>query len=495
VSLSAVLALAACSAGTTTSSRPTAGPQPAAAPLPRPNIVFVLTDDLTSNLVRFMPHVQAMRRRGTSFGRYFVTDSECCPSRASIFTGNFPHNTDILTNGPTDGGYTLFHRRREGRHTFATALARAGYRTGFFGKYLNKYLPAPKPIGDHQTHVPPGWSDWFGSSEGYRGYDYTINDNGVDRRYGDQRHDYVTDVLFRHALRFIRRSAHRHRPFFAEVAPYAPHYPSVAATSDAGRLAGLALRRPPSFDRPVTHRPRWMSKWPPLTRDQVALLTRYYRRRARSVLDVDRQIGRIEATLAAQHAARDTYLVFSSDNGYHLGQHRLTSGKMTAFDSDIKVPLVVTGPGVPAGRRVSAIAENIDLAPTFAALGHSLIRAPVDGQSLVGFLRGRHPRHWPEAALIEHHGPDLTPGDPDRPRSVRSGNPPSYEALRLPGALWVEYRDGEREYYDLRTDPHEQRNLVGRLGRRHRQRLHRELGRLERCHGQWACAAAARLPG
>jgi arylsulfatase A-like enzyme len=458
----------------------------------RPNIVFVLTDDLSSDLVRFMPHVLAMRRDGASFSDFFVTDSLCCPSRASIFTGKFPHNTKVVTNGPARGGFTVFHRRHEGRHTFATALRRAGYRTGFFGKYLNRYLPGPH--GTQETFIPPGWTDWFGSSEGYRGYDYTFNDNGTLRYYAFRPRDYATTVIGNHALRFIRDQASRRRPFFAEIAPYAPHWPFVPAPRDEYRFPHLALRRPPSFDKPVTHAATWMAGRPPLTRRQIARLRADYRDRAEAVQAVDRLIGRIQAVLRAQGSLGDTYLVFSSDNGFHLGQHRFTAGKMTAFDSDIRVPLVVTGPGVPRGKRVRAMAENVDFAPTFAAIGRTDMGPQRNGRSLLPFLHGRRVRNWRNAILVEHHGPDRNPSDPDFPKSRGASNPPSYEALRLRHALYVAYANGEREYFNLRADPYELHNRAGKLGAGQRRRLQRALGRLASCSGAAGCWAASHVP-
>jgi arylsulfatase A-like enzyme len=178
--------------------------------------------------------------------------------------------------------------------------------------------------------------------------------------------------------------------------------------------------------------------------------------------------------------------VFSSDNGLHMGEHRLRPGKLTAFDTDIKVPLIVTGPGVPAGRTVSQMSENIDLCPSFEELAGARAPPSVDGHSLVALLHGRHVPGWRRDALIEHHGRVLDAGDPDLP-SEGSGNPPSYEAIRTPRSLYVEYVTGEREYYDLKRDPFELHNLAATLTRGHERRLHRTLERIEHCRGARAC--------
>jgi N-acetylglucosamine-6-sulfatase len=198
-------------------------------------------------------------------------------------------------------------------------------------------------------------------------------------------------------------------------------------------------------------------------------------------------IGTMERTLAADGISRNTYLVFSSDNGLHTGQYRLMPRKLTAFDTDIHVPLVVVGPGVPAGTTTSAMTENTDLAPTFAAIAGT--RARSDGHSLLGLFHGRSASDWRDAILVEHHGGPMSVLDPDF-QQPPSGSPTTYEAMRTHQFLHVEYADGEREFYDLRTDPFELHNLAGQLTPPELKRLHGELSRLERCHGARRCWAA-----
>ncbi len=163
------------------------------------------------------------------------------------------------------------------------------------------------------------------------------------------------------------------------------------------------------------------------------------------------------------------------------------------IDTDIKVPLVVTGPGVPAGRRIDALAENIDLAPTFETIGGAPVPASVDGHSLVDLLHGGAARGWRNAVLVEHHGPDLAPGDPDLP-TRGSGNPPSYEAIRTATSVYVEYINGEREYYDLTSDPFELTNTFGLLPPARQAALHDLLASIEACHGAGSCWSAERGP-
>ncbi|MGH3056187.1 MAG: sulfatase/phosphatase domain-containing protein, partial [Gaiellaceae bacterium] len=185
------------------------------------------------------------------------------------------------------------------------------------------------------------------------------------------------------------------------------------------------------------------------------------------------------------------YIVFTSDNGYHMGDHRLMPGKMTAFETDIRVPLVVTGPHVLHGRKVARIAENVDLCPTFDRLGRASVPHIVDGQSLVPLLRGQQAPSWRDAALVEHHGPDFgAAAGPDAPQAG-SGNPSTYEALRLPHTTYVEYANGEREYYDLDSDPYELTNTYSELSPDQVDALHSRLAGLENCHSAAACRHAA----
>ena len=184
--------------------------------------------------------------------------------------------------------------------------------------------------------------------------------------------------------------------------------------------------------------------------------------------------------------------MFSSDNGYHMGEYRLNPGKMTAFDTDVRVPLVVAGPGVPAGKENGSAVANIDLAPTFAQLGGAPVPDTVDGHSLQSLLHGGSDAGWRTANLIEHHGPDTQADDPDPP-APNSGNPPSYEAIRTGTYTYVEYVDGSREYYDRTTDPDELNNLAGSLPAARLAQLHAALTGLSNCHGGTACWAAGHV--
>jgi arylsulfatase A-like enzyme len=461
---------------------------PAAPPAsrPRPNVVFVLTDDLSSDLLPYLPAVQALQRDGMTFDNYFVSDSLCCPSRASIFTGELPHDTGVFTNTPPDGGQYAYSRHDNERKSFAVSLHDQGYRTALMGKYLNGY-------GAVDGLVPRGWSDWAATGEGYGGFNYTLNVNGRPQFFGHKGRDYFTDMLATRGARFITSSAQHDEPFFLELATFAPHYPSVAARRDRGRYPDAIAPRGPDFDQQIVNAPRWLANRPPLTLGEVTFIDRQFRHRVRSVIAVNNLLVRIEQRLRATRQLGNTYIVFSSDNGYHMGQHRLLPGKLTAFDNDVRVPLIIAGPGIRGGAHVRAVVQNTDLAPTFEQLAGTAPILGTDGRSLLPFLHDRTPPGWRRWALVEHHRPERSRGerDPDQ-QSGRSGDPPTYAALCDRWATYVEYRNGEREYYDRRTDPAQLRNAYPDLSRQRRRLLHRTLAQLRRCHGAAQCATTQR---
>jgi N-acetylglucosamine-6-sulfatase len=483
----------------------TAPAQPAPPATKRPNIVFVLTDDLSTDLLQYMPHVLAMQKEGATFANYFVTDSLCCPSRASIFSGRYPHDTGIFRNKGADGGYLAFHNRGEERATFATALAASGYRTAMLGKYLNRYRPETNPPA-------PGWTTWNVAGNAYREFNYTINEDGKVIQYDGSPSDYLTDVLSDHAVRFIKQSAGK--PFLIEIATFAPHRPYTPAPRDANAFPGLRAPRMPAFNAaPDANAVRWLRPFPPLSSQDIAVIDREYRLRAQSVLAVDKMIGELQAAVAAIGEQSNTYFVFSSDNGYHMGEHRMMPGKMTAYDMDIRVPLIVTGPRVPAGLVVNEIAQNIDLCPTFAELGGATAPDNVDGRSLVPLLQGQMVADWRTVALVEHHGPvlkdrqdpDAYDSDEKNPQEFgsrsrkpgkygfRNGNPNSYEAIRASTWVYVEYADGEEEYHDLASDPDELRNSYSSLADSQKASLHATLLAVQNCHDARTCQIAERV--
>ena len=340
----------------------------------RPNFVFVLTDDLAWNLVSHMPHVVGLQRAGTTLSHYYVVDSLCCPSRSAIFTGEYPHDDGVFTNSGKDGGYATYNAHGDQSKSFAVALQKSGYRTAMMGKYLNGYQPSDP--------VPPGWDEWDVAGNGYPEFNYTLNQDGKQVHYGHQPGDYLVDVLSGKAGSFIDSSASTGKPFMLEVATFAPHAPYTPAPRYAHAAQTVAYPKTPADDQLPASPPSWLAQRSPLTARQQKSILKDYRKRVEADLAVDDLIGHLESELKAKGLAQNTYLIFSSDNGYHMGEYRLLPGKQTAFDTDIHVPLVVSGPGVPAARAATQLASNIALAPTRETLAWLPAGGTVDGHSL-----------------------------------------------------------------------------------------------------------------
>ncbi|MEJ7891980.1 MAG: sulfatase [Solirubrobacteraceae bacterium] len=448
----------------------------------RLNVVFVLTDDMRTDDIAYMPNVLQMVRDGMYFSNYIVADSRCCPSRATILTGQLPHNTGVYTNSPPRGGLKAFIKGGAVDRTFAVTLRNLGYRTALFGKYINGY-------GAGSGGVPPGWTDWAASARAYQGFDYTLNVDGTPRQYGEQPEDYMTDVLAERGEDFLEESLVDTRPFFLKLSTFTPHLPAVAAPRHVGLVPKLKAPRTPAFNAEVSDAPGWLASRGKIQRTAIDEIDARYRNRIRSLVSVDEMVGRIKARVNELGMANNTVFVFSSDNGFHMGERRLLPGKMTAFDEDIRVPLIVTGPGVPAGSTVEALTQNTDLAPTFEQLAGASGSPGADGRSLVTLLKGEPvPADWRAGALIEHLGEAKAKAkDPDaQPKAA--GNPPTYFALRTANGTYVEYRNGEREFYDRATDPDQLRNAYEALTIDEQRALSTALNALLTCDGAAQCA-------
>jgi arylsulfatase A-like enzyme len=466
-----------------------------------PNIVLVLTDDLDRNLgtLEQVPGFAALfPDQGMTFPNAFVSESLCCPSRASIQRAQYVHNHQVVGNKAPEGGFEKFHALREEESTVGTWLHAAGYRTGFMGKYLNGYPDTAEP-----TFEPPGWDEWDSPAAGnaYGEYNYTLNENGSLHRYGSGPEDYLTDVLSRKATGFIQQAASDKRPFFLFVATYAPHQPATPAPRHADAFPGVRAPRPPSYNEPdVSDKPEWIRSKRPLGPRQQLQLDELHRKRLQSMLAVRELVEHVLQALQASGQLENSYLFFTSDNGFHLGEHRLHAGKLTAYEEDIRVPLFVRGPGVPPKTVRQELVGNIDLAPTFADLAHASQPDFVDGRSLVPLLHGGRAPEWRGAFLVEqaevHFGPQakrrprqvlepLDPQEEEMTRAPRRGGQgiPAYDALRTPTQTYVVYSTGERELYDLRADPYELRNVAGGADRALLARLDSWLAALRKCRG------------
>jgi len=393
----------------------------------------------------FVPKVNALLAdRGATFANYFVTLSTCCPSRASILRGQYPHNHGVNTNLGPSGGFPKFHAEGFESSTIATWLKSAGYRTALMGKYLNDY-----PGTGSTTYVPPGWDVWFavmgppwalGIDVAY--YDYVVNENSTNVRYHVTPPEYETDVLRNAALAFICAEASDSEPFFLYLTPYAPHEPATPAPRHVGAFAGVTVPHTPSFNEAdVSDKPVAIRSLPLLGPDTIALMDTLYEHQLESLQGVDDMLQAIVDVLTSTHQLDNTYIFYSSDNGYHMGQHRLGAGKATIYEEDIHVPLVVRGPGIPAGAVYQQLVANIDLAPTFAELAGAAVPAFVDGRSLVPILTGDG-AVWRKGLLFELQGTGISNG------AIRTGR---YLYRRVGTA---------REMYDLIADPYELQNIA-----------------------------------
>ena len=441
-----------------------------------PNIVFILTDDLDVGVYDQTARMKTLLDdQGTAFSRHFLNISLCCPSRTAILRGQYAHNTKIFSNSPPTGGFETFYADGEESETMAVWLQRAGYATALFGKYLNGY-PNTAPA----AYVPPGWTEWYSPSAGdpYSEYNYTMNENGTLVPYGAAPADYMVDVISNKAADFIRRRSQAGTPFFLYVAPFSPHSPATPAPRYANDFPLAKAPRTRSWNEPdVSDKPQWLAAHPLLTTMQMGAIDALYRKRLQSMEGIADLVANIENTLRQTGHDGDTYIVFTSDNGFHQGQHRLMSGKNTEFDEDLFVPLIVIGPGVAAGKTVDLPTMNVDFAPTFVDLAGAAIPDGVDGRSIKPLL-GEPPSSWRRSVLLEHAAdvPEATAmlfraamlapttlepldvGPEDAALAAAESGPP-FTGVRTDHWTYVHYSDGEQELYDHMTDPDQLTNL------------------------------------
>ncbi|SEB85420.1 Arylsulfatase A [Nocardioides exalbidus] len=495
----------------TTSSASAVGDlEPAAASDKRPNIVVVMLDDFSMDLVQTMRSAQRMRKAGASYPFTFVTDSLCCVSRSSFFTGQYPHQTGVRTNTShqgtsTLGGWPAYDTNGNPERAFNVRLQEAGYTTGFVGKFLNEYEWVP---GRALPPAVPGWSTFnavFGSA--YDGWDFASTSVTGGRlqvtqhpappaSVSDAAKDaaYAGTVIGDKAMRFLRQGEASDAPYFLEVGLYAPHnrtqpegyypgdplFPPMFRDRTGDRSCGRVACRKltvddlPGFgDNPRDNRPRLANgtkgrAWNTAGSLRPAAAVRDLRDRARMSQSADRLVNRILRAVGP-----NTYVVLTSDNGFHLGQNGLGRGKGTPYDTDVRVPLLVTGPGVVPGAR-REVTSNIDLAPTFeelAGLGPAPFRS---GLSLVPTLT--QPKLVRQGyAFLEHTQQTLTGPDPD---AAFTGSEldriPSYTAVRSRTALLARFDLDPRpdqvqwgyEYYNYKRNEFELRNNVANPKRR-----------------------------
>lgn len=407
---------------------------------PRPNVIVIVADDQSADS---LPHVPAVmpflqqqildpKDHWVQFPNGFVNTPLCCPSRATMLSGRYPHHSGVQDN---EDGH-LFDESA----TLATWLSDAGYHTGLVGKYLNLY-----PF-DRGPYVPPGWDRWWGKQQGTADslyYDFTLIEQGRPVHYGSEATDYSTDVFAAKALEFLRE-APTDRPFFLWLAPTAPHPPWVSPGRHEGEYDDLVVPTNPAVGEPdVSDKPAWVQGLSPVDSEELAEFRDDRRNSYEALIALDEAVRSIVQELRSSGELDDTVIVYVSDNGFAFGEHRWDR-KTCAYDACLRIPFLIRLPEV-AHRVEPAIVSAVDLAPTIADLAGVEPTIPVDGVSLVPLLRSEDRSGLPRAVYGEWVGDERVPG---------------WWGIRTSRFAYIELATGERELYARRQDPYELVNVV-----------------------------------
>lgn len=496
---------------------PASGNSAKAAQQIQPNILMILTDDQDAmpDMLDAMPNLQALLAdQGMSFSDFLLPLPLCCPARATLLRGQHAHNTQILQNVPPIGGFSVFYDLGMENDTIATALDAAGYQTALVGKYLNLY-----PNVDNPTHIPPGWDEWYVpiTSSAYSSYDYDVNENGVIVSYGSEPQDHISDVITAKAVNFITRTTTLApaTPFFLQLSYYAPHSPAIPAPRHLQMFPGAKAPRTPNFNESdMSDKPNFMQALPLLSDSTIASMDEFRRRQLQSIQAVDEAIATLVQTLQDTGQLNNTYILFLSDNGLHIGQHRFVTGKGAPFEEDIKVPLIVRGPGVPAGVVRHELATLVDIVPTLAEMGGATMTIPVDGRSLYPLLHTTAPPAvWRQVVLLEHWPAPSADGVAAHPQIEPPDPGDDYLAAQLlstgvdPRAVdtpdWLGFRTRDYKYldrvgpsvelYDIAHDSYELYNQYADATTAFRNQMAARLTALSTCAGQ-TCRDLEELP-
>jgi N-acetylglucosamine-6-sulfatase len=538
-----------------------------ASELQKPSFVVIQTDDqtleelydgvrmLNGNEEFAMPNtLQMLGEKGITFTRYYTPYSLCAPSRVSLLTGRYAHNNHVQGNVPPNGGWTGFQSRLAYSHNLATWLQGAGYRTIHIGKILNGYGDAPYSPG---TEVPPGWSSWhtiLNSDTNHFAYGYLLNDNGVvegpygnsgsweTREYGaiddagcpyaplnGQPCYYETDKFNALATEELAATPPE-QPLYMQIDYTAPHgdFRKPAgpqpATRDIGRFSGapLPVGRAEGFNEGnVNDKPRFIREAPYLSAQEIHTYRVYYQNCLNALVSVDEGVKQILDQLTALGRIENTYVIFTSDNGFFFGEHRLVGGKFLAYEPSTHLPLIIRGPGIEPNTHSGQLVSTIDIAPTILELAGVKPDKSIDGVSMVPFmqdpsLRTRRPllfESFVETNDVEQNGGastgETTSAGSPRGRLALKGAksqgaaahasevapPKNYYGIRLGPYKYIEWPDGEKELYDINKDPYELNNIVRDKNYAPiRNFLHNELVRLEECSGRTCQEVAEKLP-
>ena len=453
------------------------GRAPAGAP-GKPNIVVIMTDDETVEAMRVMPQTRSLiGDAGATFENSFSSFPLCCPSRSTFLTGQYAHNHGVLENESPTGGY---YRLKSG-NTLPVWLRAAGYRTIHVGKYLNDYGTKDP------TEIPPGWDEWYATTDPstYQMWGYQMNENGALHTYGDFDVEdpafYQTDVLRGKAVEAIHRNAGS--PFFMTFWTLAPHREVTTlldqdgprpAPRHKGMFADVALPRPPSFnEEDVSDKPLYIKLKPVLDDAAIAVIEQRWRNELETLQAVDEAVAAIVGALEEEGVLDETYIVFTSDNGFFHGEHRTPVEKILGYEPSAKVPFLIRGPGIAPGTVVDELSANIDLAPTIAELTGAIATKPMDGRSLLPFiadpslhtsrpvvLESTLPLGGSTLQFFTEQGPASSPVG--FAVSEAAGPLPAlplgqavmpYQAIHTDRYVLIQYITGERELYDLAVDP------------------------------------------
>ena len=441
----------------------------------RRNVIFVLVDDLRFDAMGNAghpwletPNIDALARRGVTLPNAFVTTALCSPSRASILTGQYAHRHRVVdNNSPIPAGTTFFPQY----------LQAAGYETAFIGKWH---------MGGESDMPQPGFDRWV-SFKGQGSYLPTSDGLNVDGRAVPQR-GYITDELTDYAIDWLK--GRRERPFFLYLSHKAVHADFVPARRHQGRYAGKPFTPPATMAdtaRNYDGKPMWVrnqrNSWHGVDFPYHSDLdiAQYYRRYAETLLAVDDSLGRIVALLAERKLLDDTLIVFMGDNGFSFGEHGLID-KRTAYETSMRVPLLMAGAGLPAATTVKQVVANIDIAPSILEAA-GLAAPPMDGRSFLPLARGER-TPWRDTLLYEYYWERNFPQTPTM-HALRGAR---YKYIRYYG-LW-----DTDELYNLADDPLETRNLAGDPAHREvADRLNREL--FDTLAATAACISRSRRTG